>query len=160
MALPSKGVRLAIDVGTTRIGVARCDREHLLAVPVQTISAGGSAVLEISQIAKDLQAELIYVGKPISLGDKHTNSTEMAVQFAIELQGKSNIPIRLLDERLTSVSAQTKLHETGKKAKDFKSVIDQVAAVILLDHAMAIEKSTGTLAGESVTDRQVWNGQK
>ena len=155
MALPNKGVRLAIDVGTTRIGVARCDREHLLAVPVQTVSAGDSAILEISQIAKELQAELIYVGKPVSLGDRHTISTEMAIQFALELQGESEIPVRLLDERLTSVSAQTKLHESGKKAKDFKSVIDQVAAVILLDHAMAIEKTTGTLAGESVTDRQV-----
>lgn len=151
---PGKGVRFAVDVGTVRIGLARTDRDQIMALPVSTIEANLDAVAKVSELAKDFQAEVIYVGKPIGLKAAHTDSTEMAEKFATQLALTSEIEVRLLDERLTTVSAQSALHASGKSAKQGRGVIDQVAAVILLDHAMAIENSTGTLAGEIVSPEQ------
>lgn len=150
MVAPNKGVRLSVDVGTVRIGVARCDLDQMLAVPVSTIQRTENSVSEILNIAEDYKAEIIYVGKPISLNQNETKSTQMAVDFANQLASMTRIAIRLLDERLTTVSAQTTLHNSGKNSKNSRSVIDQVAAVILLDHALAVEKASGTLAGEQV----------
>ena len=154
MITPSKGVRLSVDVGTVRVGVARCDRDQIMASPVATLSGEETAIEELIAIAKEYGAELIYVGKPISLSQGHTASTEMAIAFAQHMASASTIPVHLVDERLTTVSAQTQLHASGKSAKQSKNVIDQIAAVVLLDHAMAIEKSTGNLAGELVNPQE------
>ena len=147
---PSKGVRLSVDVGTVRIGIASCDRDQIMASPVATLSGEETAIEEIVSLIDEYNAELIYVGKPISLSQGHTASTEMAIAFAHHLASTTPIPVHLLDERLTTVSAQTQLHASGKSTKQSRNVIDQIAAVVLLDHAMAIEKSTGNLAGELV----------
>lgn len=154
MITPSKGVRLSVDVGTVRIGVARCDRDQIMASPVATLSGEETAIEEIIALAGEYSAELIYVGKPISLNLGHTASTEMAIAFAQHLASTSLIPVHLVDERLTTVAAQTQLHASGKSAKQSKNAIDQIAAVVLLDHAMAIEKSTGNLAGELVNPQE------
>lgn len=153
MIEPSKGVRLAIDVGTVRIGVARSDRDQIMALPVATISASADAVTEVLKLAAEYEANLVYVGKPITLKSAETKSTLMSIDFAQKLANalSPNVLVRLLDERLTTVSAQAQIHASGKNSKQGKNVIDQVAAIVLLDHAMSIEKSTGTLAGESVT---------
>lgn len=154
MITPSKGVRLSVDVGTVRVGVARCDRDQIMASPVATLSGEETAIEELLALADEYSAELIYVGKPISLNQSHTASTEMAIAFAQHLAGTSPIPVHLVDERLTTVSAQTQLHASGKSTKQSKNVIDQIAAVVLLDHAIAIEKSTGNLAGELVNPQE------
>jgi putative Holliday junction resolvase len=151
---PSKGVRLSVDVGTVRVGVARCDRDQIMATPVATLSGEDTAIEEIIALADEYSAELIYVGKPISLNQGHTASTDMAIAFAQHLASTAPIPVHLVDERLTTVSAQTQLHVSGKSTKQSKNVIDQIAAVVLLDHAMAIEKSTGNLAGELVNPQE------
>ena len=150
MITPSKGVRLSVDVGTVRVGVARCDRDQIMASPVATFSGEETAIEEILKLVDEYNAELIYVGKPISLNQSHTASTEMAIAFAHHLAGVSPVQVHLVDERLTTVSAQSQLHTSGKSTKQSRNVIDQIAAVVLLDHAMAIEKSTGNLAGELV----------
>lgn len=154
MITPSKGVRLSVDVGTVRVGVARCDRDQIMASPVSTLSGEETAIEELIALADEYSAELIYVGKPISLNQGHTASTEMAIAFAQHLASTSSIPVHLVDERLTTVSAQSQLHASGKSTKQSKNVIDQIAAVVLLDHAMAIEKATGNLAGELVNPQE------
>lgn len=159
MIAPGKGVRLGIDVGTVRIGVAKSDQDQIMALPVATLANSGTAEISDEAIEKafeiisDIQPQVVYVGKPISLSSNETKSTQMAIEFAHKLANQVSqtpITIRLLDERLTTVSAQAQLHAAGKNSKQGKNVIDQVAAIVLLDHAMSIEKTTGTLAGESV----------
>lgn len=151
MLTPSKGVRIGIDVGSVRIGVARCDSDQIMAIPVVTIQMSTDAINQVLQIVQEYQAEVIYIGKPISLNQNETSSTQMATEFANKLAQLTQIQIRLLDERLTTVSAQNTLYSAGKNSKKSRSVIDQVAAVILLDHAIAVEKATDTLAGELVS---------
>lgn len=150
MATPSKGVRFAVDVGTARIGLARCDQDQIMAIPVATLSADAAPIAKIVELVHEYNCAAVYIGKPISLSDRQTASTQMAIDFATELAGAISVPVHLLDERLSTVTATTQLQASGRTAKNSKSVVDQVAAVILLDHALAIEKSRGTLAGELV----------
>jgi putative Holliday junction resolvase len=154
---PANGIRVSIDVGTVRIGIAKSDQDQIMAVPVATISATPGAKNEIAKLINETHAELVYVGKPIGLNSASTASTQMAIAFARELEHLINVPIHLLDERLTTVSAQAQLHSVGKNSKQGRNVIDQIAAVLLLDHAMAIEKSTEMLAGQNIIEIQLDN---
>ena len=151
MPQPSKGVRLAIDVGSVRVGVARCDSDQIMALPLATLANDESTIEKIIIFASDYSAQLIYVGKPVSLNESETASTFLATDFAMELSSLTEIPVHLLDERLTTVSAKNVIKETGKTEKKSRNYVDQVAAVILLEQAIAIEKSTGRLAGSLVT---------
>lgn len=153
MPQPSKGVRLAIDVGSVRVGVARCDSDQIMALPLATLANDESTIEKIIIFASDYSAQLIYVGKPVSLNESETASTFLATDFAMELSSLTEIPVHLLDERLTTVSAKNVIKETGKTEKKSRNYVDQVAAVILLEQAIAIEKSTGRLAGSLVTLR-------
>lgn len=147
------GVRIALDVGSVRIGVAKCDAEGLLATPVTTISAGSEAVNQVLDLLKEHQAICVYIGKPISLAGKDTASTQSAIEFAGEiavLLKDSNTQVRLIDERLSTVTAQRGMHEAGRNVKQSRDAIDQAAAVVILEHALASERNSGTLVGEEV----------
>lgn len=147
------GVRIALDVGSVRIGVAKCDAEGLLATPLTTISAGPEAVTQVLDLLLEHQAICLYVGKPISLAGKDTASTQSAIEFASEIAASlkdSTIQVRLIDERLSTVSAQRGMHEAGRNVKQSRDAIDQAAAVIILEHALASERNSGTLVGEEV----------
>lgn len=148
------GVRIALDVGSVRIGVAKCDRDGLLATPVATIASGPDALLEIVNLVQELSAVCIYVGKPISLAGKDTASTASAINFATELAKLLNdfdLPVRLIDERLSTVSAQRGMHEAGRNVKQSRDAIDQAAAVVILEHALDSERHTGDFVGEEVS---------
>jgi putative Holliday junction resolvase len=147
------GVRIALDVGSVRIGVAKCDAEGLLATPLTTISAGPEAVNQVLDLLKEYQAICVYIGKPISLAGKDTASTQSAIEFAGEIAAslkESNTQVRLIDERLSTVSAQRGMHEAGRNVKQSRDAIDQAAAVVILEHALASERNSGTLVGEEV----------
>jgi putative Holliday junction resolvase len=147
------GVRIALDVGSVRIGVAKCDREGLLATPLVTIAAGPNAVVEVAKLVNEHQAICVYVGKPISLAGKDTASTKSAQEFARELYElliESIVAVRLIDERLSTVSAQRDLHAAGRNVKQSRDAIDQAAAVVILEHALASERQSGRLVGEDV----------
>jgi putative Holliday junction resolvase len=92
------------------------------------------------------------IGLPLSLSGTHTRSTENAVAFARELSTALSIPVRLIDERLTTVSAHAALRQSGKQASRSRSVVDQVAAVMLLQHALDTERVRGDAPGISVDD--------
>ena len=143
--------RLAIDVGSTRIGVAVS--EGTLALPLESISAADNAVTRVIEIATEKQVTTIYVGLPLNLKGDFTASTQSAIEFAKQLAGQG-VTVRMIDERLTTKSAQQMLHSSGKKVKESREYIDAQAAALILDFALNSER--GSLAGvalEDITDR-------
>jgi len=147
------GVRVGVDVGTVRIGVARSDRDGLLATPLQTIDRQDSdSVQQLIGLSKELDAIEFILGLPLSLSGSHTASTEDALAIAREVSRNTEIPVRLIDERLTTVSAHSAMRSVGKNQKQTRSVIDQIAAVMILQHALDSERSTGKLPGKDISE--------
>ena len=147
------GVRIALDVGSVRIGVAKCDRHGMLATPLVTIAAGPNALQEVVSLINEHEAMCVYVGKPISLAGETTASTVSALNFAKELSllvKGSAVTVRLIDERLSTVSAQRGMHEAGRSVKQSRDAIDQATAVVILEHALATERNAGDFVGEEV----------
>lgn len=147
------GVRVGIDIGTVRIGVARSDRDGYLATPVETVDRGTeNPIGQLVSVIAELDAIEVIVGLPLSLNGSHTASTEDALVMARELSDNTTVPVRLVDERLTTVSAHSALRAAGKKQKQTRSVIDQVAAVMILQHALDSERSSGNLPGKDISE--------
>ena len=146
------GVRLGVDVGTVRIGVAQSDRDGILATPVETVTRDEASCAKILEIASEREAIEIYVGLPKNLSGSHSASTDDAVGFAHALASVSKIPVRLIDERLTTVSAHAALRSSGRQASRARSVVDQVAAVMLLQHALDSERAQDIVPGTSIAD--------
>ncbi|GAA3021352.1 Holliday junction resolvase RuvX [Microbacterium dextranolyticum] len=142
-----RGIRLGVDVGTARVGVARCDPDGLLAVPVETVPRGDEAIARIAQLAGEYDAFELLVGLPISLSGNETSSTADARSFAQDLAAVTGLAVRMVDERLSTVSAHAALRGAGRSQKSSRRIVDQVAAVVLLQQAIDVEKSTGTPAG-------------
>ena len=143
--------RLAIDVGSARIGVAVS--EGTLALPLESIPAADNAVTRVIEIATEKQVTAIYVGLPLNLKGNFTASTQSAIDLARLLAGQG-VTVRMIDERLTTKSAQQMLHSSGKKVKESREYIDAQAAALILDFALNSER--GSLAGvalEDITDR-------
>lgn len=150
------GNRVGIDVGKARIGVARSDLHGMLATPIETVPRAddGSDIRRIAAICEELDCLEIVVGLPLSLSGDHTPSTKDALEFATAVQTATGVATRMIDERLTTVSAQSALHRSGRNTKSSRPVIDQVAAVILLQQALDTERSSGNPPGVSVTPDQ------
>jgi putative Holliday junction resolvase len=140
-------VRLGVDVGTVRIGVARSDLHGMLATPVETVQRGRGDIDRLLAIAAELEVTEIIVGLPLALSGRATASTDDAVDFARRLAAVATAPVRLVDERLSTVSAQAAVRSSGKTSKQTRSVIDQVAAVIILQHALDFERSSAQPPG-------------
>lgn len=155
------GVRLGIDVGKARIGVARCDLHGMLATPVETVpraASGGGDIARILELATEIDAIELVVGLPLGMSGHRTPSTEDAENFAESLaaqlkraDGAAAISVRLVDERLSTVSAQGQLRQAGKKSKQSRGIIDQAAAVVILQHALDMERSRGQAPGTLVS---------
>lgn len=135
------GVRVGIDVGTVRIGVARSDLHGMLATPVETVARGAGDLARLLQIAEELDAAEFVVGLPIALSGGDTASTGDTRAFAAELASRTPIGVRMVDERLSTVSAHQALRASGRTTRTSRSVVDQVAAVIILQHALDHERS-------------------
>jgi len=141
------GVRLGVDVGTVRIGVARSDLHGMLATPLETVQRGAGDLARIAELAVEHDAAELVVGLPIALSGNETASTADARRFALELAKVQGAPVRLVDERLSSVSANAALRSSGRNSRTSRSVVDQVAAVIILQHALDFERSAGRPPG-------------
>ena len=126
------GVRLACDVGKARIGIARSDPNGVLAVPLDAVKAGENSALLVRDIAVEYEAIEIIVGLPISMSGMLGAAAEYTHSWVEKLSEVTDIPIRLHDERLTTVQAQRGLHEAGRTPKSSRSVIDSASAVVLL----------------------------
>jgi putative Holliday junction resolvase len=146
------GTRIGVDVGKVRIGVARSDPHGMLATPVSTVQRrdGGGDLAEILAMGAEVDAVEIVVGLPLALSGNHTASTDDASAFASRLAALASIPVRMVDERLSTVSAQQAMRLSGRTTRNSRPVIDQVAAVIILQHALDFERSAGTPPGTLV----------
>lgn len=144
-----QGVRLGIDVGRVRVGVARSDRDGLLATPVETIQRDGvdGVVERLAALVDELDVVELVVGLPLSLSGGDTPSTQDARDVAAALARVA--PVRLVDERLSTVTAQAGMRQAGRSTRQQRSVIDQAAAVVILQHALDVERS-GRLPGMMV----------
>ncbi|WP_210505695.1 Holliday junction resolvase RuvX [Naasia sp. SYSU D00057] len=141
------GVRLAVDVGRARVGLAASDPAGSLAFPVETLPRSSDIVGRIASEAAERNALEIVVGLPVSLSGGDTPSTADARDVAAALAAASTVPVRLVDERLSTRSAQSALHSAGRTTRSSRSVVDQVAAVIILQHALDSERSGGRPPG-------------
>ncbi|BBY16328.1 Holliday junction resolvase RuvX [Mycolicibacterium litorale] len=132
---PGRGRRIGIDVGSVRIGVATSDPDGVLATPVETVRRERSDrhVRRLAQLVSELEAVEVVVGLPRTLADRTGPAARDAIDVAEALAEKiAPIPVRMADERLTTVSAQRSLREAGVRAKGQRAMIDQVAAVGIL----------------------------
>jgi len=121
------GVRIAVDVGSARIGIASCDPGGLLASPLATVRRSTGALAETGSAA------------------------EAALDFAEALAGVvAPVPVRLVDERFTTVIAHAALRQAGKDSRQRRGVVDQAAAASLLQGALDAERSAGDAPGEVV----------
>jgi putative holliday junction resolvase len=155
-----RGVRLGIDVGTVRIGVARCDPDGLLATPVETVKAEprGAGLARIARLAAEFEAVEIIVGLPKSLSGREGPAAEKIRAYAAELARRLHpVPLRLVDERLSTVTATRGLRASGVKSGKSRAVVDQAAAVVILQDALDTERTSGRPPGSAV---QVEDGGK
>jgi putative Holliday junction resolvase len=147
-----------VDVGTVRVGVAVCDREGILATPLKTLERNAKKntdVRVLAALANELDAVQIFVGLPRTLkGEEHASArmaTDYAQLLADALAGRgSAIPVQLVDERLSTVTAHRNLHEAGMSSRNHRKVVDQVAAAGILQHAIDMQKARGTDVGRRV----------
>ncbi|SBS78292.1 putative Holliday junction resolvase [uncultured Mycobacterium sp.] len=158
---PGRGRRLGIDVGTVRIGVAVSDPDGILATPVETVrrERTGKHLRRLSALVTDLGVVEVVVGLPRTLADRAGTSAQDALEVADELAGRiAPVPVRLADERLTTVVAQRSLREAGVRAKNQRGVIDQAAAVGILQGWLDQRRNTTAPAGRSEATRETVEG--
>jgi putative holliday junction resolvase len=146
------GVRIALDIGDARIGVASSDPRGILATPVETIRRGPGDLDRIAALAAEYDAVEIVVGLPRSLsggeGPAAVKIRETAELVRQKVQEEHSGPaVRLVDERFTTVTAERMLRERGKKGSKRRAVVDQAAAVVILQHALDLERETGNPPG-------------
>ena len=125
---------LCLDVGDVRIGLAMSDIMKIIANPLETLKRkDNQADFDyILNVCKQNDVELILSGLPLSLNGQENAQTQKTREFIEQLQSQTNIPIKFVDERLTTVSAQRVLIESGMRRENRKNVVDKVAAAIIL----------------------------
>ena len=145
------GVRIGLDVGEVRVGVARCDPAGLLAVPVETVRRAPSYLDRLAAITREHGAVEVVIGLPRSLSGREGPSAAKARQFAGQLAAAvAPVPVRLVDERLSTVAADRALRQQGRNGRQRRAVVDQAAAVVILQNALDTERATGIAPGETL----------
>jgi putative holliday junction resolvase len=145
------GVRLAIDVGSARIGVAHCDSEGRLASPLGTVPRGHGDLDALAGLAAADDVIEVVVGLPVGLSGREGPSAADARGFAARLASRvAPVPVRLIDERYTTVIAHDALRRGGSDSRARRPRVDRAAAALLLQGALDMERSTGRPAGELV----------
>jgi putative Holliday junction resolvase len=136
-----RGRRIAFDYGDVRIGVAVSDPDSILSSPLTTLKATDkSLVKQIAQILVEIEPVAIYVGRPALLSGNDGAATEKALDFVEVLRTITLVPIELIDERMSTVSAARNLRDAGRNTRDSKAAIDMAAAVAILEFALELEK--------------------
>lgn len=145
------GVRLGLDPGDARIGVARSDPTGFLATPVETVRRGKGDLARIARLVRDEEAVEVVVGLPRSLSGGEGPAAAKVREFATRLAARvTPVGVRLVDERLTTVTAEAMLRDRGRKGQSRRAVVDMAAAVTILQHALDTERATGAPPGEPV----------
>ncbi len=150
------GVRIGVDVGSVRVGVAVCDPQGMLAAPVETVPRSeatrrGKDIARIATIVAERSAVEVIVGLPLAMSGGEGAAADAARAFALRLARRlAPVPVRLVDERLSTVSALAGLRAGGRSDRKSRPVVDAEAAAIVLQTALDTERGTGTPAGEIV----------
>jgi putative Holliday junction resolvase len=145
------GVRVAIDVGDARIGVAVSDPDGVLAVPLETVRRGSGDIERLAEIVQAHRALEVVVGLPTSMSGREGPAAAKVRQSAQEIGDRvAPVPVRLVDERMTTVTAERVLRDRGKKGAKRRAVVDQAAAVVILQYALDSERATGSAPGEAL----------
>jgi putative Holliday junction resolvase len=135
-----RGRRIAFDYGDSRIGVAVCDPDGILAMPLPFLDARHPKLMNnIREIFDEYEPITIFIGEPMLLSGEMGAAVEKAREFSEILQSNFDIPIKFIDERLSTVDAARKLREGGKSARESKGLIDSMAAVSILESGLASE---------------------
>ena len=142
-----QGRRLGFDVGRARTGVAVSSPDGLFASPVGV----AASIEEALSFIREYEPIELYVGLPLSLSGTFTASTEFALEYARQLFEQSQLPVRLIDERLTTTSAASLLRSAGKNSRMAKKSIDSAAATLILEQALSIERS-GVIPGKTLEE--------
>jgi putative Holliday junction resolvase len=148
-----RGVRLGVDVGSVRVGLAASDPSGLLASPVETLRRDDRSGTDLARIAAEVaerEALEVLVGLPRSLSGGEGPAAQAAREYARRLAALLSVPVRLVDERLSTVSAHQSLRSSGVPGRRQRAVVDQAAAVVLLQAALDVERGTGRAPGELV----------
>ena len=144
----ARGVRLGVDVGSVRVGFATSDPDGLIATPIDTLPRATSLARIVREVG-ERGAVVVYVGLPVHLSGAEGSASEAARNYAGALAAAvAPVVVRLVDERMSTVSAHRALHESGRSGRRHRQVVDQAAAVVILQSALEKERVTGSRAGE------------
>lgn len=146
-----RGRRLGIDVGDVRIGVAVCDPDGMLATPVETVAAGPDAIGRLAELAREYDVIECVVGMPVGLSGREGPAALKVRAFCTDLlEAVDPVPIRLFDERMSTMTAESLLRERGRSGSSRRKVIDQAAATVILQTALDSERTRGSAPGETL----------
>lgn len=161
-----RGARIGVDVGTVRIGVAASDPDGLIATPVETVPRApepsprrGDAVgtglttdlARIVEIVHERGAAVVYVGLPRHLSGTESSASGAVRTYSVGLaHAVAPVPVRLVDERMSTVTAHQALYASGRSGRRHRQVVDQAAAVVILQSALDAERTSGARCGELV----------
>jgi putative Holliday junction resolvase len=152
------GIRLGVDVGSVRVGLAASDPGGILATPIETIArdlGSGADQGVIAAVVLERDVLEVVVGLPRSLSGGEGPAARGARAYAVTLAARIRpTPVRLIDERLTTIDAHRKLRDSGLPGRAQRAVVDQAAAVLILQSALDAEKSSGLPPGELVATRK------
>ncbi|RBP61572.1 putative Holliday junction resolvase [Brevibacterium sanguinis] len=147
-----RGRRLGLDIGSVRIGVAACDPDGILATPLTVVRRGDepAALRALAEIIDEYEPIEIIVGDPRSLDGTARAAAGAALEFARRIGETTTTPIRLVDERFTTAEAHQALAAAGRNSRQRREIVDAQAAVIILQHALEYEHTTGAAAGRDM----------
>jgi putative Holliday junction resolvase len=139
-----RGIRVGVDVGTVRIGVAISDPDGILAAPLATVARdprGGHDLAEIAAIVREREAVEVVVGLPVTLAGREGPAAAAIRDYAVKLEAAvAPVPVRLTDERMSTAAAARRLSERGVRGRRQRAVVDQVAAVEILQSWLDVQR--------------------
>ena len=152
-----RGVRLAVDVGSVRVGVARCDPDGMLAVPECTLARAADSdgpatdIDQLAELVAEYRAFEVLIGLPLTLAGAEGPAAAAGRGYAEAVARRvAPVGVRLVDERLSTVTAARSMRDAGRKQRRSRPVIDQAAAVVILQAALDAERATGRPPGQPV----------
>jgi putative Holliday junction resolvase len=158
LAAVRSGVRLAVDVGSVRVGVASCDPEGILASPLAVLPRRKDCLDTLAGLVKAHDAVEVIVGLPTTLSGREGQAASDARSFAEKLAVRiAPVPVRLFDERFTTTTAHEALRRGGKDSRARRTVVDQAAAAVLLQAVLEAERRTGRPQGQLLSDTRANN---
>ena len=144
---------LALDLGRARIGVAISDELQLLAHPLETVPADDQAIPRLAHIIREKKVDHVVVGIPRQMNGQIGTAATEALRCVEKLRAILPCPVVTWDERLTTVAAHRALRDAGKKTRDTRGYVDQVAAQMILQGYLDRRQNAAHAAGKVISNR-------